>query len=128
MSKKILFVEDQRGFQEAVTKFFRENGFETFSAFDGESGVKIAESEKPDIIFLDVIVPKKDGFEVLKEIKSTPSIAGTPIAILTNLEGVHDVDNALSLGADAYLVKANYSFEDLLKKANEILNKHAHIN
>jgi len=120
-------VEDQQGFQNAMTKFFTEKGYETFSAYDGESGIKIAEAEHPDLIFLDVIVPKKNGFEVLKELKSESQLATIPVVILTNLEGVQDIEKALSLGAAAYLVKASYSFEDLLKKAEEILSKHEHI-
>lgn len=124
--KKILFIEDQQGFQTAMTNFFKEKGFETVSAYDGETGLKIAESERPDLIFLDVIVPKKNGFEVLKELKSKAELAEVPVIILTNLEGTQDVEKALSLGAAAYLVKASYSFEDLLKKAEEILSRHEH--
>ncbi len=124
--KKIIFIEDSRSFQDAISRAFKERGYEIVSAYDGESGVKLIESEKPDLIFLDLIVPKKDGFQVLEEIKNSPSLSKIPVAVLTNLESSLEIGRAFSLGAQAYLVKANYTLSDLIKKAEEILNKHEH--
>lgn len=124
--KKILFIEDRRSYQDAMTKIFKENGYDVLSAYDGESGLKLMESENPDLVFLDLIIPKKDGFQVLKEIKESKSLSKIPVLVLTNLESSYEVGKALSLGAQAYLVKANYGLTDLVKKAEEVLIKHEH--
>ena len=123
MAKKILFVEDEPSLQKAVSEVLVQEGFEALSAPDGEEGLKITREEKPDLILLDLILPKKDGFEVLKELKADEKLKDIPVIVLTNLEGIGDVEKALSLGAKTYLVKANYELEDLLKMVKEHLRK-----
>jgi DNA-binding response OmpR family regulator len=123
MAKKILFVEDEPSLQKAVSEVFIQEGFEVLSAPDGEEGLKITKEENPDLILLDLILPKKDGFEVLKELKADEKLKDIPVIVLTNLEGIGDVEKALSLGAKTYLVKANYELEDLLKMVKEHLRK-----
>ena len=115
MSKKILFVEDEPNLQKAITEVLVQEGFKVLAAADGEEGLKTAKKEKPDLILLDLILPKKDGFEVLKELKADDGTKNIPVIVLTNLEGLGDVEKALSLGATTYLVKANYDLEDVLK-------------
>lgn len=121
--KKIVFVEDEIKFQKTLKDLFRIEGFDLFSAYDGEEGLKIIKQTFPDLILLDLILPKMNGFEVLKELKGNPETSKIPVVILTNLEGIKDVEQALSLGAHTYLVKANYSLTDLLNKIKEIFNK-----
>ena len=119
--KKILFVEDEMRLQKIYKDFFKKRGFELIPSYDGIMAVKLAEEKSPDLILLDLILPKKDGFEVLKELKANPRMADIPIVILTNLEGVNHVERALSLGAYTYLVKANYSLKEIIKKIREII-------
>jgi len=121
--KKILFIEDEPSLQKAVSEVFIQEGFELLSASDGEEGLKITKEEKPDLILLDLILPKKDGFEVLKELKADEKMKDIPVIVLTNLEGVGDVEKALTLGAKTYLIKANYELEDVLKLVKEHLRK-----
>jgi len=115
MDKKILFVEDEPNLQKAISEILVQEGYKVFGAADGEEGLKVAQKEKPDLILLDLILPKKDGFEVLKELKADEKMKSIPVIVLTNLEGVGDVEKALTLGATTYLVKANYELEDVLK-------------
>lgn len=121
MAKKILFVEDEPHLQKAVGEVLKQEGFEIFAALDGEEGLKLARKEKPDLILLDLILPKKDGFEVLKELKTDKELKDISVIILTNLEGTGDVEKALNLGATTYLVKANYELEDIVAKVKEFL-------
>jgi len=120
--KKILFVEDEPTLQKAVGRFLEEAGYQIISALDGELGLEMAKREKPDMILLDVILPKKDGFTVLKELKEDETTKDIPVVILTNLENDTDVEKAISLGATTYLVKANYELEEITKKIKDILN------
>jgi DNA-binding response OmpR family regulator len=119
--KKILFVEDEPSLQKAVGELLRQEGYTILGAFDGIEGFDLARKEKPDLILLDLILPKKDGFEVLKDLKADNDLKDIPVIILTNLEGTGDVEKALALGATTYLVKANYELEDILAKIREFL-------
>ena len=123
MAKKILFIEDELSLQKTVNEIFIQEGFKMLSALDGEEGLKLIKKEKPDLILLDLILPKKDGFEVLKEIKEDKETKDIPVIVLTNLEGVGDVEKALSLGAATYLVKASYELEDIVIKVKQALKK-----
>jgi DNA-binding response OmpR family regulator len=118
---KILFIEDEPTLQKELKEILEQEKFKTFSAFDGEEGLKKAKEEKPNLILLDLILPKKDGFEVVKELKADEKLKDIPVIVLTNLEGVGDVEKALELGATTYLVKANYKLEDVVSKIKEIL-------
>ena len=123
MAQKILFVEDEPSLQKAISEVLIQEGFKVLNASDGDEGLKFAKAENPDLILLDLILPKKDGFEVLKELKADEKMKDIPVIVLTNLEGVGDVEKALSLGAKTYLVKANYELEDVLKLVREHLRK-----
>ncbi|RJQ13902.1 response regulator, partial [Candidatus Parcubacteria bacterium] len=74
-----------------------------------------------DLILLDLILPKKDGFEVLKELKSDEHTKAVPVIVLTNLEQSADVEKAIAFGATTYLVKANYSLDELLQKIKSVI-------
>lgn len=123
MAQKILFIEDEPHLQKAVGEVLKQEGFEILSALDGEEGLNLVKKEKPDLVLLDLILPKKDGFEVLKEMKADEKLKGIPVIILTNLEGTGDVEKALNLGATTYLVKANYELEDVVSKIKDFLKK-----
>jgi len=119
--KTILFIEDEPTLQKAISQFLEGKGYKIESALDGEIGLSMAKKIKPDLILLDLILPKKDGFEVLKEIKKDENIKHIPVIVLTNLEGNADIGEIFSFGAAAYLVKANYDLEEVVKKIEETL-------
>lgn len=123
MAKKILIVEDDAVLQKVLSEYLAGEGFEIASALDGEVGLEMVKTSKPDLILLDIILPKKDGYEVLKEVKSDPATNHIPIILLTNLDSISDVERALELGATTYLVKADYKLEEVASKVKEILGK-----
>lgn len=118
--KKILVIEDDRALQNALVEILAKEGYETVSAFDGEEGVGKATTETPDLILLDIILPKKDGYEVLDELKKG-SCKDTPVLILTNLEEIDNVQKALDLGATTFMVKSDFSLRDIVEKIKENL-------
>ncbi len=120
---KILFIEDEIHFQEVLIIKLKAEGYEVFSAADGESGIKMAKETAPDLILLDLILPKKDGFEVLDFLKTDQGLNAIPVIVLTNLEGRRDVEKALALGVRLYLVKANYTLQEIVQKIGEVLKE-----
>jgi len=119
--KKILFVEDETALQKTMGDVLKKQGYEVVSAFDGEAALNLARKEKPDLILLDLILPKMDGFEVLEHLSKSEETKDIPVIVLTNLERVEDIDRALELGAKTYLVKANYSLEEVVEKIKSLL-------
>ena len=85
--------------------------------------MKTAQAEKPDLILLDLILPKKDGFAVLQDLKKDETLKSIPVIVLTNLEGTTDVEKVLELGATTYLVKANYDLQEIIFKIKQTLEK-----
>ena len=120
--KRLLFIEDELALQKTLGDMFRRNGYEVISALNGKAGIELANKEKPDVILLDLILPKMDGFEVLSNLKKTEETKEIPVIILTNLDNMSDIDKALELGAKIYLVKANYSQEEVVEKVNQVLS------
>lgn len=119
--KKILVVEDDMVLNKALNEFLGSEGFEVVTAIDGEEGIRKAFEEKPELVLLDIIMPKKDGYEVIKELKADERTRNTPIILLTNLGSVRDVEKALELGATTYLVKADYKLEEITQKIKSVL-------
>lgn len=117
--KKILVVEDEATLQKALNDVLAQEGYEVLSALDGVSGLDLAKKEKPDLILLDIILPKMDGFDVLRGLKEEDY--KIPVIVLTNLSDINDIQKALDLGATTYLVKADFHLEDVLKKVKEVL-------
>lgn len=120
--KKLLLVEDDSVLQKALQDYLLAENFDVVSALDGEEGIRLAKSEKPDLVLLDIILPKKDGYEVIKEIRADAAFKDVPIVLLTNLGSLSDVEKALNLGATTYLVKADYKLEEVTEKIKGILN------
>ena len=120
--QKILIIEDDRALQSALMEMLSQEGYETISAYDGQEGMEKAEVEKPNLILLDLILPKKDGYEVLAEIKKG-SDKNIPVLILTNLEELDNIQRALDLGAKTFMVKSDFSLRDIIEKIKENLQK-----
>jgi len=121
MPKLILLIEDEPTLQKTLGRALAQAGYGVQSALDGQSGLALIKRNKPNLVLLDLILPKMDGFEVLRSIKQDPEIKDTPVIVLTNLESPQDVEKALSEGATNYLVKANYELSEVIKKVKEII-------
>ena len=119
--KRILFIEDEAALQKTFGDILKSEGFEVISALDGETGLNLVEEEKPDLVLLDLILPKIHGLDVLKEIKQNENTKNIPVIVLTNIESIDKIDKALELGATTYLVKSDYSLEDVIAKIKKAL-------
>lgn len=122
-TKKALLVEDDTFMLEILSGRLRKSGYEVSIATDGEECMKILESQKPDVVLLDILLPKIDGFEVLRRINSLPELARIPVVILSNLGQKEEVQKAKNLGAKDYIIKANFTTKEIVEKLNNVLNK-----
>ena len=118
---KILIIEDDPFFQYLYMLKLREQQFEVEVAPDGEEGLIKARSFIPDIILLDIIMPKKDGFVVLQELKQDEALRNIPVLVFSTLGNEQDIEKAKQLGADDYVNKSNFDFEILLGKIKQLL-------
>jgi CheY-like chemotaxis protein len=114
---KILLAEDDRLLGKASSAALRRRGFEVVIAADGEEALELARRDLPDLILLDVIMPKLQGFEVLVRLKADPATAQIPVVMLSNLAQPADVDEALRAGALDYWIKADLRGDQLAAKA-----------
>jgi len=103
--KRILFIEDEKALQKTFGDIFEQGGYEVIGALDGEQGLELAKKEKPDLILLDLILPRMHGLEVLKELKKKPK----------------EVEKAVELGATTYLVKTAYSLKEIIEKVKKVI-------
>ena len=118
---KILIIEDEEILQRSLSEYLIEENFETVCASDGEQGLELVKKESPDLVILDIILPKLDGFQVLEKIKEESETKNIPVILLTNLESPEDIQKAFDRGATTYLVKSDYKLEDVAKKIKETL-------
>lgn len=121
-SKKILIVEDDEHISKVYQVRYAKEGYTTVLVTNGEDAITKIPAEKPDLIILDLMVPKKDGFIVLEEIKKNPELAKIPVIVLSNLGQPSDKDRALGLGANEYLVKIDNSMQEVVERSKKYLN------
>ena len=123
MPKKssILLVEDDEFLAELYATKLNLEGFEVSLAVDGEKGLKLIKESKPDLILLDIILPKMDGFELLKTLKADKSLKDIPVILLTNLSQKDEVKKGLELGAQDYLIKAHFMPSEVVKKIKKTI-------
>ena len=119
--RRILLVEDDRFLRKAAETTLKQQGYTVITAADGEEALRLARSGPLDLILLDLIMPKLQGFEVLRALKADAATAATPVIILSNLGQESDVRQAMEAGAAGYFVKANLSLQDLVKRVGEVL-------
>jgi DNA-binding response OmpR family regulator len=125
MAKKILLVEDEPLLSNLLKQRLEKEGMEVVQAHDGEEALGFLRASKPDLIILDIILPKVSGFEILQFLQSDPQLEKAPVIIASNLGQDADMIKGKSLGAVQYFVKAKMSIEDLVvevKKAVSNLN------
>ncbi|OGF26838.1 hypothetical protein A2303_01800 [Candidatus Falkowbacteria bacterium RIFOXYB2_FULL_47_14] len=126
---RVLLAEDDKFISMALSESLSRAGFEVVAAYDGEEALSKIKIVKPDIILLDLIMPKKDGFDVLEELnreETREAMNGQnnesiPIIVFTNLDQDQDMKKAIDLGAREYLIKANISMEEVIKKIRKYL-------
>ncbi len=119
--KKILLVEDEPMLSNLLRQRLEKESFVVTTAHDGNEAVEILKKEKPDLILMDIILPKMSGFEVMEAMKGDPAIQAAPVVVVSNLGQESDVERGQSLGAVGYFVKAQMSVEDLVSKIKEFL-------
>ena len=115
-SLKVLLIEDEKEVAELYRLKLSLDGYNVFVAPDGESGLKKAIEEKPDLVFLDIKMPGMDGFEVLKHLRKNDVTKKTPIVILSNFDEQEMIEKGLALGANEYLIKSQFNPSELSAK------------
>ena len=120
MAKRILIADDEPNIVISLEFLMKREGFEVLIANDGEEAVRQIRSERPDLVLLDVMMPKKSGFEVCQEVKSDPGLAGVRILMLTAKGRDTEVAKGLALGADAYMTKP-FSTKELVERVRSLL-------
>ena len=117
--KKLLIAEDEEILLDVLTDTFNDAGWDVTTVMDGDAAIEAIDKEKYNLVLLDLLMPKKDGFEVLKYVKKNKKHKDLPIIVLSNLGVQEDINNALSLGARDYYVKTHYPMSEIVKKANQ---------
>jgi two-component system alkaline phosphatase synthesis response regulator PhoP len=123
MAKKILIIEDEKVLSGLLKKKLRDIGYETYVTEDGEAGLKRMKEEKPDLILLDIIMPKKGGFEVLEEMQKSEPLKEIPVIIISNSGQPVEISRALDLGVKDYLIKTQFDPEEVIEKVEKQFKK-----
>lgn len=121
MAHKILIIEDDQSLLRLVSERFINDDFDVIKAADGEEGLRKALTEKPDVILLDLILPKVDGISVLKQLRADPWGANANIIVLSNLFSAEHDGEAINANVAAYLLKTEWHPDDLVTKVKEVL-------
>lgn len=117
----VLVIEDDKFLRELLVRKLSGEGFEVKNAIDAEIAFAVLAERIPDIILLDLILPGVDGFEILTRIKANPKIANVPVIILSNLGQKDDLDKAMALGAKDFMVKANFTLDEIVAKVHSVV-------
>lgn len=120
-TKKVLFIEDDDFLRSLVVTKLQKNDFEVATNADGLNALEVINNEKPDIILLDLMLPGVGGFEILESIRNDATWKDLKVIIFSNLGDEEDIKKGEALGASEYLVKANFTLDELVEKVNEIL-------
>jgi CheY-like chemotaxis protein len=121
MNRRILLVEDDRFLRRACEGGLRQRGFIVLAATNGEEGLRLARAETPDLILLDMLMPKLSGLEVLRALKAEEATRGIPVLVLSNSSREGDMQEAMRLGVVGYLVKADLSLQELGDRVTQLL-------
>ena len=120
--KKILIIEDDSFLQGLeVTKLRKEN-YEIITASTGEEGMAKINEDGIDLILLDLVLPKFDGFEILKKVRETENLKKLPVIVFSNLSEDKDIKKAEELGATDFMIKSNFTLDELIEHINKILS------
>ena len=120
---KVLIIDDDQRINKVYIVKLSVEGIKVATAIDGEEGLRKVYSELPDLIILDLMLPKKSGFDILKEIKADSKVKDIPVLILSNLAQEKEIEEGMALGAEGYIVKSNVSIQQVIEKIKETLKK-----
>lgn len=118
---KVLIIEDEEALLSVLEHKLTREGYEVSLARDGEQGLEQIKATKPDVVLLDILMPKLDGFGVLEKLHSDGLVATLPVIIISNSGQPVEIDRALKLGARDYLVKAEFSPDEVVQKVRKVL-------
>ena len=118
---RVLVIEDDRFLRRVHEAGLRQQGFTVLTAVDGEDGLNVARTQRPDVILMDLVMPKLQGFELLRLLKADAATDAIPVVVLSSLSGDGDVQAALRSGAASYVLKGNLSIQALVAKVQEAL-------
>lgn len=121
MAKKILIVEDDTFLKGLSATKLGKDGFEVLTAGNAEEAEKALTENVPDFVLLDLVLPGTDGFGILKKIRENPKMANTPVIIFSNLAEDKDIAKAKELGANDFMIKSNFTLDELSDKIKQIL-------
>lgn len=119
----VLIIEDDTFFQKFYASKLKEKGCIVDIASDGEIGIKLMHNKMPDVVLLDLIMPKKNGFQVLEQVSKDKKLQKVPILVFSTLGQEKDVKKAKDLGAVDYINKSFFNFESLMAKITEVSKK-----
>ena len=117
----ILLIEDDPLLIDIYSTKLKESGFEVTVAEDGEKGLKSLEGTMPDLVLLDIVLPKQNGWEVLSKIRQNDRFKGLKVVLLSNLGQKEEIEKGLSLGADRYLIKAHFTPTQVVQEIQKLL-------
>lgn len=121
--KKILIIEDEKILSEIYRLKFEKEGYQVFSAIDVDEGVKITKEASPNLIILDILLPKENGLSFLEKIKDQKEITtNIPVVVMSNFDDKETREKALALGIKEYIIKSNYDPNEILKKVKAYLD------
>jgi CheY-like chemotaxis protein len=120
MPPKILIIEDEEFLVDMYKMKFKSEGYKVMVAYNGEDGIRVAREQKPDLILLDLVMPKMDGYQVLKELKSNNTTKDLKVYILSNLGQNGEIDQSFIDGADGYMLKSNLTPRQLVENVEKI--------
>lgn len=120
---RVLLIEDEPALRDIYATKLQMEGFEIYTAQDGVEGFDMAVQKQPHIVLLDLILPIKDGFDVLKDLKANPRTKDIPVIILSNLGQPYEVKRGLALGAEDFLTKANLTPAKVATEVLRVLKK-----
>jgi DNA-binding response OmpR family regulator len=120
---RIIVADDDRMFRKVAETTLRRQGYDVATASDGEEALQLIRSERPDIIVLDLIMPKLQGFDVLTILKQDTLTSAIPVIVLSSLTQEQDKQEALDLGAVAYFNKTTFSMSELVKQVENTLTQ-----
>ena len=125
MSNKgtVLLVEDQEGFRRIYQDVMNAEGYFVITAVDGEAGWEMAKEKKPDLVLLDLVLPKIDGFEVLRRIREDPETNKIPVIVFSAMGEQKDIQKAMEMGANDYTVKGFYTPRQILGKIKDVMTQ-----
>lgn len=117
----IVIAEDEKFLLKAYRIGLEKEGYEVFIAEDGKTAVKLIQDHKPDLILLDVMMPRMNGYEVIKKIQERPELKAIPVVILSNLSQTTDQEIGKSLGVKDYIIKSDHSLKEVVEKVKGYL-------